>query len=306
MEPESRWDDGLVERSFAGLEALEAMTQLMQRVRIEHPTAGLYEAAEIQWWWRVPRSTDAMNQLFWYDEDDRPVAGAYLADFGGGASNVYDDVILVPSWLPDTSAGQAAHIIERALAVAADQGVGLVKLEVDRTDEVTRGILSRLGFEAEEEEVIAQGWLSIEERPEISPLPSGYRLASRAETSSAPHHMTIRNPETDEERLAATSLYRNDLDLVVLTDEGEVAAYALFWNDSVSATGVVEPVRTMDDHQGRGLARHLLSAGIDRLAAAGAQRVSITWEPGPSVSGHLYRSLGFVPEATNDLWAGKL
>jgi len=37
---------------------LEAVTALLQRVRSAHPTAGLYEAADLQWWWRTPRSTD--------------------------------------------------------------------------------------------------------------------------------------------------------------------------------------------------------------------------------------------------------
>ena len=50
------------------------------------------------------------------------------------------------------------------------------------------------------------------------------------------------------------------------TADGGVAAYGLFWFDPATATGLVEPMRTEDDHQRRGLARHVLTAGVDLLA----------------------------------------
>ena len=37
----------------------------------------------------------------------------------------------------------------------------------------------------------------------------------------------------------------------MLSPDGDVAAYALFWFDPVSATGLVEPMRTEDSHQRR-------------------------------------------------------
>lgn len=40
------------------------------------------------------------------------------------------------------------------------------------------------------------------------------------------------------------------------------AAHGMFWYDPVTETGVVEPMRTHDDHQQRGLARHVLTTGV--------------------------------------------
>jgi RNA polymerase primary sigma factor len=74
-------------------------------------------------------------------------------------------------------------------------------------------------------------------------------------------------------------LYRPGLDLLVLAPDGDVAAYALFWFDPVSATGLVEPMRTDDSHQRRGLARHLLAAGIERRLQAGARSVKLRYRP---------------------------
>ncbi len=67
---------------------------------------------------------------------------------------------------------------------------------------------------------------------------------------------------------------------------------------------MVEPVRTEDDHQGRGIARHLLTTGIDRLARAGATRLMVCFEPDNAAARHLYLSTGFVPDRENDGFAG--
>lgn len=64
----------LREEHRLGLHSLEAVTVLLQRIRSAHPTAGLYEAADLQWWWREPRSTDGLPQLFWFDHLGRPEA----------------------------------------------------------------------------------------------------------------------------------------------------------------------------------------------------------------------------------------
>jgi RimJ/RimL family protein N-acetyltransferase len=107
-----------------------------------------------------------------------------------------------------------------------------------------------------------------------------------------------------ETRLRQTSLYRPDLDLVVLDRDDSVAAYGLFWFDPETATGLVEPMRTEDAHQQRGLARHVLTAGIDRLTEAGATRIKICFEPGNPASRTLYLSVGFQPTARTDLFSG--
>jgi ribosomal protein S18 acetylase RimI-like enzyme len=99
-----------------------------------------------------------------------------------------------------------------------------------------------------------------------------------------------------EPPLRQTSLYRPDLDLVIHDSGGEVAAYGLFWYDPVTATGLVEPMRTEDAHQRRGLARHVLTTGIALLAEAGATRIKICFEPDNEASKGLYLDVGFQPD----------
>ena len=140
------------------------------------------------------------------------------------------------------------------------------------SDDVVREVLVGHGF-AIEEVGLVETWLAAAARPAISSLPEGYRSSSRLETMTRPHHMNSseRNLPDPEPRLRQTSLYRPDLDLVVHDRLDSVAAYGLFWYDPETATGLVEPMRTEDEHQRRGLARHILTTGLDLLAGAGAQ-----------------------------------
>jgi GNAT superfamily N-acetyltransferase len=54
---------------LAGLGRLNATT-VLQRARLTDPLNGMWEAADVQWWWRRPRDTDgrvAGYALFWFD-----------------------------------------------------------------------------------------------------------------------------------------------------------------------------------------------------------------------------------------------
>ncbi len=284
------------EQHRVGLHYLEAVTALLQRVRSAHPTKGLYEAAELQWWWcEVPRSTDDLGQLFWFDDLGRPEAAVIVTDWR-------DWMNLDPIVMPDATPDWVAHVIERGLAHASESGFEAVQLEVDRADDVMREALAGQGFAIVEDGVV-ETWLAADARPEISPLHEHYRLASRVDEMPRPHHMIERHGPDVEQRLLQTSLYRPDLDLVIVDRDDTYAARGLFWYDPETATGVVEPMRTEDDHQRRGLARHILTTGIDLLAEAGAERIKICFEPDNPAASHLYLSVGFEPVKQTDTFS---
>ena len=284
------------EEQLVGLRYLQAVTTLLQRVRSTHPTKGLFEAADLQWWWRSPRSTDDLPQLFWFNEFDHPEAAVIAIDWG-------DAMALAVMIMPDATPAWVAHVVERGLSHAAVFGSGAVDLEVDRTDEVMRDVLVGHGFTAGEEgrdgatasHSVVEAWLDADERPGVSPLHADYRLSSRLDTMPTPHHMIKRGGPDVEERLAQTSLYRPDLDLIILDPDDAYAAYGLFWYDPETASGLVEPMRTEEDHQQRGLARHLITTGIDLLVEAGAKRIKICFEPHNPAARGLYLSVGFQP-----------
>ena len=178
---------------------LEVATTLLQRNRSAHPTAGLYEAADLQWWWRKPRSTDDLPQLFWFDHLGRPEAAVIATDWG-------ERIALDPIVMPDAAPDWVAHVIERGLAHADESGFDAVGLELDPADDVLREVLVDHGFAIEDDGVV-ETWLAADARPEISPLHEDYRLSNRLDTMRRPHHMIHRNGPDVETRLRQTSLY---------------------------------------------------------------------------------------------------
>jgi predicted N-acetyltransferase YhbS len=111
--------------------------------------------------------------------------------------------------------------------------------------------------------------------------------------------MIARNGELVEPRLRQCSLYDPTLDLAVEDAAGRVAGYALFWFDHTTLVGLLEPMRVEDEYQRRGLARMLLTNGLDRLARKGARRLKVGFET--DATRILYLGVGFVQTSIDRL-----
>jgi GNAT superfamily N-acetyltransferase len=277
----------VLEVRASGLEYLALATELLQRARLRDPEAGLWEAADLQWWWRMPRRSDAIDQLFWVDAEG-PVAGVVLTDW----DRVWGcDPILVPG-------ATVPRVAVWARAVEAIDGLGLEAVEVLARDDDFEllDLLAGTGFVAGEERS-GLTWMDVAGRPPAAPLPQGFALVDRARGLTGPHPMRRRNGEGVEARLLMTSLYDPALDLAVETADGETAGYALFWFDPVTKVGLVEPMRVEDPYQRRGLARAMLTAGLDRLAKRGARRLKVGYST--DVARGLYVGAGFRVTSTS-------
>jgi GNAT superfamily N-acetyltransferase len=268
-------------------------TELLQRARLAHAEAGLWEAADLRWWWRTPRRSDSIDQLFWID-DDRPVAGVVLTDWG---STWGCDLIVVPGV---TSVPRSA-LWRRAVEAIDALGIEAVDVLVDDDDAELIDLLAGAGLVPGEKDGTA--WMDAGERARVTPLPEGFVLVDRAVKTAKPHPMRHRNGEHVEARLRQCSLYDPALDLAAETADGQVAGYALFWLDAVTQVGLVEPMRVEDEYQRRGVARPLLTAGLDRLAARGARRLKVSYATAAARS--LYVGAGFRVTSTSTSYSWK-
>jgi mycothiol synthase len=66
-------------------------------------------------------------------------------------------------------------------------------------------------------------------------------------------------------------LYRRDLDLVAVADDGSIASFCTIWFDDVTRTAVFEPVATVPAHQKRGLGKAVMLEGLHRLKRMGCK-----------------------------------
>jgi ribosomal protein S18 acetylase RimI-like enzyme len=267
----------------SGLEYLALATRLLQRARLADPEAGLWEAADLQWWWRTARRSDTVEQIFWLDEDG-PVAGVVLTEWSRGWGC---DPLLVPGASPVALPVLLARAIETIEALELEAVETLVRdddLELQRR-------LAEVGFVVDEDDTSGGTWMSAADRPEVAPVPDGFVLVDRALETTTPHPMQKRSGGEVERRLRQCSLYDPALDLAVRDAEGLAAGYALFWFDPVTEVGLLEPMRVEDEFQRRGLARALLTEGLQRLVQRGARRLKVGYAT--EIARALYTGAGF-------------
>jgi ribosomal protein S18 acetylase RimI-like enzyme len=87
--------------------------------------------------------------------------------------------------------------------------------------------------------------------------------------------------------------YRPDLDLVVASDDGQLAAFCICWLDGESMLGHVEPLGCHKDFRPFALGRVALSHGLQRLQSLGAREIFVETDNYRDTAFRLYESFGF-------------
>jgi predicted N-acetyltransferase YhbS len=182
------------------------------------------------------------------------------------------------------------------MEAAAGHRNGPLRVLVRQVDVQLVDLALRSGF-AMTDELSGTTWMDADQRPSLE-LVDGFAMVDRS-TSADPHPMIARNGALVERRLRQCSLYDPTLDLAIEDADGTVAGYALFWFDPVTLVGLLEPMRVADDYQRRGLARMLLTHGLDRLARKGARRLKVGFEAHAARS--LYLGAGFAQTSVDRL-----
>jgi predicted N-acetyltransferase YhbS len=272
---------------LSGLERLQATSAVLQRARLADPLGGIWEAADLQWWWRRPRPTDELALPVWFDERG-PVAAASLTAWDHAWQA---DAFVVPSTVDDGAVWAAA------LAAAAEHGAHTLEVLVAGEDVPPARLALQSGFTMTDERS-GTTWMDADARPAVEQV-EGFTIVDRVIRGDRPHPMIARNGEAVEQRLRQCSLYDPSLDLAVEDADGTVAGYALFWNDPTTSVGLLEPMRVEDAYQRRGLARMLLTTGLDRLARQGARRLKVGFQT--DGARNLYLGAGFVQASVDRL-----
>jgi ribosomal protein S18 acetylase RimI-like enzyme len=147
----------------------------------------------------------------------------------------------------------------------------------------------------------------------LSPLPEGYKLDIVHTDMDLPARSwaswrAFHPDEPDENykgwewyfNIQRDPLYRRDLDLVVVAPNGEMASFTTIWWDEVTKTGAFEPVGTAPEHQRKGLARALMTEGLNRLKQLGA---AMAYVSSYGMAAHAtYESVGFAKYDRSELW----
>ena len=102
------------------------------------------------------------------------------------------------------------------------------------------------------------------------------------------------------ENIQAIPMYREELDLVVVTDKGEIVSFCTVWYDDVTGTAYFEPVGTMPEHQRKGLARANMVEGLRRLRKLGCKRAFVHGYSAAAIA--TYKSASFSEHDISEPW----
>ncbi|NIS21146.1 MAG: GNAT family N-acetyltransferase [Thermoplasmata archaeon] len=96
-------------------------------------------------------------------------------------------------------------------------------------------------------------------------------------------------------------LYRRDLDIVAVAETGDIASMTTVWYDDVTRSGYFEPVATVPEYRRMGLASQVISEGMRRLKAMGADLALIGTGEGMAAN-EVYGALGFEVYLRSEAW----
>ena len=189
---------------------------------------------------------------------------------------------------PDLECKMIAVAEERLMRTDAD-GRKRLWVFVDSQDRIRQEVLTRRGFQRVQEEDCREYQhrrsldAPLPAPPSvpgytIRPLGHGLELLERCYASGLGFHSDdIHTARENRDQPAwyrhiqSAPLYRRDLDIVAVADDGSIAAFCTVWFDDVARTAYFEPVATIPAHRRHGLARAVMIEGLHRLKRMGCK-----------------------------------
>jgi GNAT superfamily N-acetyltransferase len=177
------------------------------------------------------------------------------------------------------------NVAEKHLARIKEDGKRCLHVWAPERDKIRQEILLKSGY-VRADRIEHQWRYSFKAPIPDVPVPPGYairtvehgaELGARCYASGLAFHngdveIARRNREDVSyyRNIQSAPLYSRDLDLALVTPEGEVASFCTIWYDQATESAYFEPVGTVPAHQRKGLSKALMTEGLRRLKKIGA------------------------------------
>lgn len=207
--------------------------------------------------------------------------------------------------LPQEIIEEMFEFTEKNLALNED-GKSIVQLRVPE------------GYKQYEDIALSRGYIKTQDYETISVLyingtidlrlPKGFSIKNGYEVSDMDkgkaHAMAFGYANTKHENISPLCYeqlrqmpdYRADLDLYVVSEDNEIAAFCTMWYDNINNIGILEPVGTIPEFRKMGLGRAVIGEATNRIAKEGAETVHVGSEQ------KFYLAIGFNPEYKSNVW----
>jgi mycothiol synthase len=242
---------------------------------------------------------DPDNTCLWFNEDEKLVAWAVLQTPFWTIDYAYSDKSLhgeVLAWADK----RARSVLDTEYGHPA----WFVMVFEDQTQRIHE--LEESGFECQAEKG-EDSWSkvlmrrSLEIPVKLYQPPAGYTIRSLKGEEEAGTYVELhrsvfesRNMTVDWRlRTLKHPAYRRDLDILVETPDGKLAAFCICWFDEDLSAGHVEPLGCHKDFRKYALGRVALSHGLHRLQTMGAKDIYVETDSYRNTAFRLYESLDF-------------
>lgn len=203
-------------------------------------------------------------------------------------------------------------VAEENLRTTSSKGDYQLKIFANEQDLLRRKILIDRGYR------LSGSWEHHHRRSISSPiqepvLPEGYKIRSLRGRTDLPERSLVSwkafHPHESMEEyegwewylnVQRAPLYRPDLDLIVLSAEGEFASFCTIWFDVITRSGSFEPVGTSPKHQRLGLGKAVIYSGLRKLQELGAEMAFVGSGAEPASS--FYTAIGFQEREVSQMW----
>ena len=192
---------------------------------------------------------------------------------------------------------------EKELSTIKD-GKNILNVWITDKEKAKRDLLQNNGYKKGYKEIVTI--FSYEKDFVELDLPSGYSLFTLEEENDIKKiHACLwkgfdhgPSPDDDYEgRLLMQSgpNFRKDLTTIIKAPDGEYACYAGMWFDTQNKYAYLEPLATVPEHRGKGLATIALTEGMKKTKALGAE---YCFGGAPD----FYKNIGFETVAYRERW----
>jgi len=239
------------------------------------------------WWWfgnpHLEKIPVTENVFTWETKSGQIAAVLNSEDRGQVFLQVH------PDYRSHEVEEEMISLAEERLTTSGKDGRRRLWVWADSRDEMRQSILTRRGFHRVDrlEEQETQHRRSLDGPLPDVPLVPGYTIRSLGEglellercyASGLGFHQDDINVARDNRDhpdwyhdIQCAPLYRRDLDIVAVADDGSVASFCTIWFDDVTRTACCEPMATVPAHRRRGLGKAVMIEGLHRLKRMGAK-----------------------------------
>lgn len=194
-----------------------------------------------------------------------------------------------PAFQHQVSMSEMLNVAEAKLPKTKDDGKKELIVWVNAVDDPTKGLFAERGYVRSKflAEHMRRRFFS-DPVPDSAPK-SGYTVRALGDESELPARSWLSwkafHPDEPDEKyegwewyknVQRVPLYRRDLDIVAVAEDGELAGFCTVWFDDVTRTAVFEPVGTHPNHQKRGLGKTVMSEGLRRAERLGATLATVS------------------------------